>query len=180
MPVETQQAPERLKPVRVRQELEERRGRAFLPEGEDHGPRQAGHPHKEPPRRPTAVERKIRDAGPVHHDYCTQARRRFVPRATHLVAVTPRRDRHLVGNMGHPLASRSSARPGSEESHLPSIMRISYRGRRSHVTRPVGMRTPPSIHCTFLACGYVLLASADGSYITGQVLHPNGGEIVNG
>ncbi len=27
---------------------------------------------------------------------------------------------------------------------------------------------------------YVLLASADGSYITGQVLHPNGGEIVNG
>ena len=27
---------------------------------------------------------------------------------------------------------------------------------------------------------YLLLASADGSYITGQVLHPNGGEIVNG
>jgi NAD(P)-dependent dehydrogenase (short-subunit alcohol dehydrogenase family) len=27
---------------------------------------------------------------------------------------------------------------------------------------------------------YVLLASADGSYMTGQVLHPNGGEIVNG
>lgn len=27
---------------------------------------------------------------------------------------------------------------------------------------------------------YVLLASQDGSYMTGQVLHPNGGEIVNG
>lgn len=27
---------------------------------------------------------------------------------------------------------------------------------------------------------YVFLASSDGSYITGQVLHPNGGEIVNG
>lgn len=27
---------------------------------------------------------------------------------------------------------------------------------------------------------YVFLASADASYITGQVLHPNGGEIVNG
>lgn len=27
---------------------------------------------------------------------------------------------------------------------------------------------------------YVFLASADSSYITGQVLHPNGGEIVNG
>jgi NAD(P)-dependent dehydrogenase (short-subunit alcohol dehydrogenase family) len=27
---------------------------------------------------------------------------------------------------------------------------------------------------------YVFLASADSSYITGQVLHPNGGEIING
>ena len=29
------------------------------------------------------------------------------------------------------------------------------------------------------AC-YVFLASEDSSYITGQVLHPNGGEIING
>jgi NAD(P)-dependent dehydrogenase (short-subunit alcohol dehydrogenase family) len=27
---------------------------------------------------------------------------------------------------------------------------------------------------------YVFLASNDSSYITGQILHPNGGEIVNG
>ncbi len=27
---------------------------------------------------------------------------------------------------------------------------------------------------------YVFLAYDDSSYITGQVLHPNGGEIVNG
>jgi NAD(P)-dependent dehydrogenase (short-subunit alcohol dehydrogenase family) len=31
-----------------------------------------------------------------------------------------------------------------------------------------------------VATSYVFLASEDGSYFTGQVLHPNGGEIVNG
>jgi NAD(P)-dependent dehydrogenase (short-subunit alcohol dehydrogenase family) len=31
-----------------------------------------------------------------------------------------------------------------------------------------------------VAPSYLFLASDDGSYITGQVLHPNGGEIING
>jgi len=31
-----------------------------------------------------------------------------------------------------------------------------------------------------IALCYVFLASDDGSYMTEQVLHPNGGEIVNG
>src|SRR5690606_25325334 len=31
-----------------------------------------------------------------------------------------------------------------------------------------------------IAPAYVFLASSDSSFMTGQVLHPNGGEIVNG
>ena len=31
-----------------------------------------------------------------------------------------------------------------------------------------------------VATCFVLLASDDSSYITGQVLHPNGGRVVNG
>lgn len=31
-----------------------------------------------------------------------------------------------------------------------------------------------------IATAYLFLASEDGSYFTGQILHPNGGEIVNG
>jgi NAD(P)-dependent dehydrogenase (short-subunit alcohol dehydrogenase family) len=31
-----------------------------------------------------------------------------------------------------------------------------------------------------VAPGYLFLASNDSSYMTGQVLHPNGGEIING
>jgi NAD(P)-dependent dehydrogenase (short-subunit alcohol dehydrogenase family) len=31
-----------------------------------------------------------------------------------------------------------------------------------------------------VAMCYVFLASLDSSYMTGQVLHPNGGEIING
>ncbi len=31
-----------------------------------------------------------------------------------------------------------------------------------------------------VATCYVFLASRDSSYVTGQVMHPNGGEIING
>jgi len=31
-----------------------------------------------------------------------------------------------------------------------------------------------------VAPSYVFLASADSSYMTGHILHPNGGELVNG
>ncbi|MBW3538587.1 SDR family oxidoreductase [Candidatus Parcubacteria bacterium] len=41
---------------------------------------------------------------------------------------------------------------------------------------PLGRAGQP----TEVAPAYVFLASSDASYMTGQVLHPNGGEIVNG
>jgi NAD(P)-dependent dehydrogenase (short-subunit alcohol dehydrogenase family) len=41
---------------------------------------------------------------------------------------------------------------------------------------PIGRAGEPNE----VAPSYVFLASADASYMTGQVLHPNGGEIVNG
>jgi NAD(P)-dependent dehydrogenase (short-subunit alcohol dehydrogenase family) len=41
---------------------------------------------------------------------------------------------------------------------------------------PIGRAAEPEE----IAPSYVFLASDDGSYFSGQVLHPNGGEIVNG
>jgi NAD(P)-dependent dehydrogenase (short-subunit alcohol dehydrogenase family) len=37
----------------------------------------------------------------------------------------------------------------------------------------------PGQPCEVAPC-YVLLASEDGSYISGQTLHPNGGTVVSG
>lgn len=49
---------------------------------------------------------------------------------------------------------------------------VSYFGSDS----PMGRAGQP----VEVAPGFVFLASDDASYITGQVLHPNGGEIING
>ncbi len=35
-------------------------------------------------------------------------------------------------------------------------------------------------HPSEIAPAYVFLASADGSFLSGQVLHPNGGTVLNG
>lgn len=40
---------------------------------------------------------------------------------------------------------------------------------------PLGRAGQPSE----VAPAYVLLASEDGSYFSGQVLHPNGGTVIN-
>ena len=48
--------------------------------------------------------------------------------------------------------------------------------------RKFGSHTPLGRPAQPDECGgcYVFLASQEASYITGQVLHPNGGEIING
>jgi hypothetical protein len=54
--------------------------------------------------------------------------------------LTPRRDRHLVGNMEHPLASRSSARPSKRRESLV-LDHAHLRSRKAVACyRPVGMR----------------------------------------
>lgn len=42
--------------------------------------------------------------------------------------------------------------------------------------KPMGRAGEPAE----VAPSYVFLASKDSSYISGQVIHPNGGEVVNG
>jgi NAD(P)-dependent dehydrogenase (short-subunit alcohol dehydrogenase family) len=39
---------------------------------------------------------------------------------------------------------------------------------------------PEAAQPSEMAPSYVFLASSDASYITGQVIHPNGGTVVNG
>jgi NAD(P)-dependent dehydrogenase (short-subunit alcohol dehydrogenase family) len=50
--------------------------------------------------------------------------------------------------------------------------RVAEHGKKSKLGRP---GQPDEV-----APSYVFLASKDSSYMTGQVLHPNGGEVVNG
>ena len=50
--------------------------------------------------------------------------------------------------------------------------RVAEHGKKTPLERP---GQPAEV-----APSYVFLASEDSSYITGQVLHPNGGDVVNG
>ncbi len=61
--------------------------------------------------------------------------------------------------------------PGREGQMSPEEKTASH-----GANKPLGRAGQP----VEVAPSYVFLASADASYIKGQVLHPNGGTIVNG
>jgi len=73
MPVETEDAAERLEPEWIGQLCEDCRRRPVLSHGEHHGAGQTHHPPKEPSRSSTPVERKIGRACPLHHLDITDA-----------------------------------------------------------------------------------------------------------
>ena len=107
------------------------------------------------------------------------------------------------------MANKSKQRGGSDQNQFPAIVsftrslsqKLLEDNIRVNAVAPGPIWTP-LIPATFPAekvaqfgkdaplgragqpweCGtcYVFLASQDAAYITGQVLHPNGGEIING
>jgi NAD(P)-dependent dehydrogenase (short-subunit alcohol dehydrogenase family) len=76
--------------------------------------------------------------------------------------------------VGRDSRERRGARADLDAAHPGELRREARRDvrlRRADGTRGGAQEVAPS---------FVFLASDDASYMTGQVLHPNGGEIVNG
>ena len=59
---------------------------------------------------------------------------------------------------------------------IPASFPTPTRWRRFGQDVPLGRAGQPNE----VAPAFLFLACEDGSYFTGQVLHPNGGEIING
>jgi hypothetical protein len=70
-------------------------------------------------------------------------------------------------------AQHQQQQPGAEAPLIPATFSAEH---VAHFGRDVPLKRPGQPE--EVAPSYVFLASSDSSYMSGQVLHPNGGEIV--
>jgi NAD(P)-dependent dehydrogenase (short-subunit alcohol dehydrogenase family) len=129
--------------------------------------------------------------------YLTQAALKHLPRGGSIINTAS-----VTAYRGNPDLLDYSATKGAIVTFTRSLaMQLVERGIRVNAVAPGPIWTP-LIPATFpakkvasfgsdvpmaragepaeVAPAYVFLASSDASYMTGQVLHPNGGEIING
>jgi NAD(P)-dependent dehydrogenase (short-subunit alcohol dehydrogenase family) len=129
--------------------------------------------------------------------YMTKAALRHLPEGSSIINTTS-----VTAYRGNPTLLDYSATKGAIVSFTRSLSQaLAKRGIRVNAVAPGPIWTPliPSTYppekvesfgknTAFgrpgepeeVAPSYVFLASKDGSYFTGQVLHPNGGDIING
>ena len=129
--------------------------------------------------------------------WCTQAALPRLPEGGAIVNTTS-----VTAYQGHPMMIDYSATNGAIVSFTRALSnQLAERGIRVNAVAPGPVWTP-LIPATFpaekvesfgdhvplgragqpaeIAPSYVFLASEDSSFMTGQVLHPNGGSVVNG
>ena len=87
------------------------------------------------------------------------------------------------------MQTKPTARPPQHQNHQPGLeaerspppayIRPSYHGSGKLEDKVALVTGGDSGQPSEVASAFVFLASEDASYITGQAIHPNGGEVLN-